>query len=123
MLLAQEEKFSGYSITFTKDRQSGTAVFESRTFDEIWIATIKVLKLDKYQIAASEKEGGTISAILLPAWGQTTNLLGGEEHWKIFVTATEGNVRLNFVAENIIAPKKAIRSLCKKIAKQLAKAK
>jgi hypothetical protein len=122
-VLAQTEQYDGYSITFTKDRPSGKAVFESRPFDEIWTATIKALKLDKYKIEASERESGRISAILLPAWGQTYDLLGGEPHWEIFVKATEGNAQLTFVAENIEAPTKAIRSLCKKIAKRLDKTK
>lgn len=123
MLLAQEEQFSGYSITFIDDRKSGTAVFESRAFDEIWEATIKTLKSDRYRIESSEKESGIISAIRQDPWGQTHNLLGTEEHWDIFLKAIDDNVRLTFHAENMVAPQKAIRNLCEKIAKRLEKAK
>jgi hypothetical protein len=123
VLLAQEEIFPGYSITFTEDQKSGTAVFESRTFDETWDATIKALKSDKFRIAESEKIYGTISAIRENPWGQSTDLLGTQPRWKIFMKETDGNVQLTFVAENMMAPQKAIKSLCKKIAKQLEKAK
>lgn len=123
LLLAQEEEFPGYSIFFTDDPKTGTAIFENRTFDETRTATIKALKSDRFQIEEAETVGDTISAIRKDPWGQSTNLLGTEPRWKIVMRTGQKGVELTFLAENIASPQKAIRNLCKKIAKQLEKAK
>jgi hypothetical protein len=125
MLLAQEEKFPGYSISFTKDKNSGTALFEGRTYDEIWAMVIKVLMLDKYKIAASDKAGGTISAIqtIDDLTRQLLKDMANTEkqgcRWEVFVEMIEGGIQVLFVAQNISNPKHGIRNLCKKIAEKL----
>jgi len=125
ILLAQEEKFPGYSINFTKDKNSATVIFEGRTFDKVWAAVIKVLMLDKYKIVASDKTGGTISAVqFMDDFTRNVlkdmNLGTHECKWEVFVETAEEGIQVLFVAQNISKPKRGIRNLCKKIAETLA---
>jgi hypothetical protein len=72
MLMAQEEKFPGYSITFMKNQQSmlvSSAIFFGRSSAEVWMATVKMLIVDGKQIVAADRAGGFISARRSPQYG------------------------------------------------------
>ena len=119
ILLAQEEKFPGYSINFTKDKNAATVIFEGRTFDKVWAAVIKVLMLDKYKIVASDKTGGTISAVqFMDDFTRNVlkdmNLGTHECKWEVFVETAEEGIQVLFVAQNISKPKRGLGISVKK---------
>jgi len=63
-LLGQEE-IKPFSWELKKEKRStprGDGLFTSKTFDEVWAATLKALMQSKYRVVHSDKDSGSISA-------------------------------------------------------------
>jgi len=129
--LAQTEKYEGYTITFTKAKGSGTAVFENQKFDDVWSALTKTLMGLRYRITESEKVSGTLSAVQKPGGlDKIVSDVGSQEEreqiaadarkWDVLVEALEnGGIQVYFVGEDVPRAKKYIQKLCLSIAELL----